>query len=54
VVSIIIRVIKSWKMRWTGNVERKEEMINMYSVLVGQPEGERQLGEHRSGWMILQ
>jgi hypothetical protein len=31
----IIRIIKSWRMRWAGH----GEVINAYQVLVGKPEG---------------
>jgi hypothetical protein len=35
----IIRMIKSRRMRWAGNVARKGEKRNAYKVLVGKPEG---------------
>jgi hypothetical protein len=35
----IIRVIKSRRMRWTGQVADMEERRGAYRVLVGQPEG---------------
>jgi len=40
---IVIRVIKSRRMRWTVHVVRMEETRNVYSNLVGKPEGKRQL-----------
>jgi hypothetical protein len=40
----IIRQIKSRRMRWTGHVARMGEERKMYMVLVGKPEGKRQLG----------
>jgi hypothetical protein len=35
----IIRQIKSRKMRWAGHVASMGEGRNVYSVLVGKPEG---------------
>jgi hypothetical protein len=40
----IIWVIKSGKMRWPGHVERVEERIDPYRLLVAKPEGKRPLG----------
>ena len=34
-------------MRWAGHVERMGERRDVYRVLVGKPEGKRQLGRHR-------
>jgi hypothetical protein len=35
----IIRVIKSWRMRWAGQVARMEEMRNACKISVRKPEG---------------
>jgi hypothetical protein len=35
----IIRIIKSWRMRWAGLVARMGEKRNAYRLLVGKPEG---------------
>ena len=35
----IVRVIKSRRMRWAGNVARMGEERAVYRVLVGKPEG---------------
>jgi hypothetical protein len=43
----IIRVIKSRRMRWAGNVARMGEGRGAYRVLVGRPEGRRPLGRPR-------
>jgi hypothetical protein len=43
----IIRKIKSRRMRWAGHVTRMGEGRNVYRVLVGKPEGERQHGRPR-------
>jgi hypothetical protein len=43
----IIRIIKSRRMRWAGHVARMGEERNMYRLLVGKPEGRRQLGRPR-------
>jgi hypothetical protein len=46
----IIRMIKSRRMRWAGNVPRTGEKRNAFSVFVGKPEGKRPLGRPRSRW----
>jgi hypothetical protein len=46
----VIRVIKSRRMRWEGHVARMGERSNVYSVLVGKPEGKRLLGRRRRRW----
>jgi hypothetical protein len=46
----IIRVIKSKRMRWAGNVARMEEKRGAYRILVGRPEGRQALGRPRIGW----
>jgi hypothetical protein len=45
--SIIIRIIKSRRMRWAGLVARVREKRNAYRILVGKPEGKRPLGRPR-------
>jgi hypothetical protein len=37
----VIWMIKSRKMRWTGHVASLGDMINVYEILVGKPEGKR-------------
>ena len=37
----IVRVKKSKRMRWAGNVVRMGERRGVYSVLVGKPEGKK-------------
>jgi hypothetical protein len=37
----IIRLIKSRRMRWAGHMARMGEGRNVYSALVGKPEGKR-------------
>jgi hypothetical protein len=46
----IVRVIKSRRMRWVGNVARIGEERAVYRVLVGEPEGKRPLGRARCRW----
>jgi hypothetical protein len=46
----IIRQMKSRRMRWAGHVARMGEGRNVYRVLVGKPEGRRQLGRLRRRW----
>jgi len=45
----IEREIKS-RMRWAEHVARMEERRGVYRVLVGKPEGKRQLGRPRRRW----
>jgi hypothetical protein len=40
----IIRMIKSWRMRWAGYVARMGKKRNAYRILVGKPDGKRPLG----------
>jgi len=40
----IVRVIKSRRMRWAGDVVRMGEERGVYRVLVGKPEGRRPMG----------
>jgi hypothetical protein len=37
--SSLIRIIKSRRMKWAGNVARMGEKRNAYRLLVGNPEG---------------
>jgi len=46
----IVRVIKSWKMRWAGHVARMGEGRGVYRVLVGRSGGKRPLGKPRHMW----
>jgi len=46
----IVRVTKSRRMRWAGNVARMCERRGIYRVLVGNPEGKRQLGRPSRRW----
>jgi hypothetical protein len=46
----IIRMIKSRRMRWMGNVARMEEKRNAHR-LVGKPEGRRPLERPRRRWL---
>jgi len=47
----IVRVIKSRRMRWAGNVARIGEERGVYRVLVGKPEGRKSLGRPRRRWV---
>jgi hypothetical protein len=38
-------------MRWEGHVARMGEKRNAYRLLVGKPEGKRQLGRPRRTWV---
>jgi hypothetical protein len=46
----IIRIIKSRRMRWAGQVARMVEKRNAYRILVGKPEGKIPLGRPRRRW----
>ena len=46
----IVPVIKSRRMRYAGHVARMGEKRGVYRVLVGKPEGKRQLGRPRRRW----
>jgi hypothetical protein len=46
----IVRVIKSWRMRWAGHVARMGVGRGVYRVLVRRPEGKRPLGRPRRRW----
>jgi hypothetical protein len=46
----IFRVIKSRRMRWARHVARMGRGRGVYMVLVGRPEGKRQLGRPRRRW----
>ena len=46
----IVRVVKSRRMRWAGNVARKGKERGVNRVLVGKPEGKRPLGRPRRRW----
>ena len=43
----IVRVIKSRRIRWAGNVARMGERRGLYRVMVGKPEGKRPLWRPR-------
>jgi len=47
----IVRVIKSGRMRWAGDVARMGEERGVYRVLVGKPEGRRPRGRPRHKWV---
>jgi hypothetical protein len=46
----IVRVVKSRRMRWSGNLARIGEDRGVHRVLVGKPEGKRPLGRPRRRW----
>jgi hypothetical protein len=43
----IVRMIKSWRMRWAGHVVHMGEGRGAYRVLVGRPKGKRLLGRRK-------
>jgi hypothetical protein len=46
---IIVRVIKTRTMRWTGHVARMGDGRDVYRIMAGRPEGRRPLGRPRRG-----
>ena len=46
----IVRVIKSRRLRWSGNVVRIEEGRSAFKILTGKPTGKRPLGRPRARW----
>jgi hypothetical protein len=48
----IIRVMKSRRIRRTGNVVQMGEKRSVYRVLVGKPEGKRPLRRPRCKWDV--
>ena len=48
--SIIIRNLKSRRLRWAGHVAHMEQFRNACRVLLGKPEGKRPLGRQRRGF----
>jgi len=46
----IVWVVKSRRMRWAGHVTRMGQGRGVYRVLVGKPEGKRELGRPRRRW----
>jgi hypothetical protein len=47
----IIRIMKTRRIRWAGQVARMMEKRNSYRLLVGKPEGRRSLGRPRRRWL---
>jgi len=45
--SIIVRVIKSRRLRWAGHVIRMKEGRSYFKILTGKPTGKRHLGRPR-------
>jgi hypothetical protein len=44
-------MIKSRRMRWVGHITRMGKSRNAYRILMGMPEGKRQLGRPRRIWV---
>ena len=47
---IIVRVIKSRRLRWAGHVARMEECRSAFKILTGKPTGKRPLGRLKRKW----
>ena len=50
----IVRVIKSRRLRWAGNVDRMEEGRSAFKLLTSKPTGKRPLGRPRRKWEDLE
>jgi hypothetical protein len=48
----VVRIIKSRRIGWAGHAAHMREMRNAYKILVGKPEGRRQLGRPRCRWEV--
>jgi hypothetical protein len=48
---LLIRMIKSRRMKWAGHVARMGKTENACRILVGKPEGKRPLGRPRRRWV---
>jgi hypothetical protein len=48
---ILIRMIKSGRMRWAGHVARIWQKRNACRILMGKPEGKRPLGRQKRRWV---
>ena len=46
----IVRVIKSRRLKWAGNVARMQEGRSAFKILTGKPTGKRSLGRPRRRW----
>jgi hypothetical protein len=46
----IIRMIKSWRVRWAGHAVRMGARRNAYRILMGKTEGKRPLGRPKCRW----
>ena len=49
-VHLIVRVIKSRRLRWGGHVARMEESRSSFKILIDKPTGKRPLGRPRRRW----
>jgi hypothetical protein len=45
------RMIKSRRMKWARHVARMGKKRNAYRIMMGKPEGKRQLERPRSRWV---
>ena len=49
-VHLIVRVVKSRRLKWTGHVARMMEGGSAFKILAGKPTGKRSLGRPRRRW----
>jgi hypothetical protein len=50
---VIIKAIKSRRIRWAGHVTCMREMRSACNILVGKPKGKRPLGRPTRRWEYL-
>jgi len=46
----VMKIMKSRRLRWAGNVARTEGRRRLYSIAIGRPDGRRPLGRPRRRW----
>ena len=49
-VQLIIRVIKSRRLRWAGHAARNEDDMSSFKLLTGKPTEKRPLGRPNPRW----
>ena len=47
---MLVRVIKSRRLRWAGHIARMEEGRSAFKIVTGKPSGKRPLGRPRLTW----
>ena len=50
IVRLLVRVIKSRRLKWTGHVDKMEESRSAFKILTGKPIEKIPLGRPRRRW----